>query len=72
LVLLNLNPVPKEYWEVVVDKEYTEEIFNSDDLRFWGTGNYLNKTIKTELVDEKKKQYRLTVKLPPLAGVVLK
>ncbi|RYF84328.1 MAG: hypothetical protein EON98_09540 [Chitinophagaceae bacterium] len=81
LVLLNLNPVPKENWEVVVDRKYKEEIFNSDDIAFWGTGDYLNETIKCELLvsDEKnnlentnKKNYKLTVKLPPLAGIVLK
>jgi len=81
LVLLNLNPVPKENWEVLVDRKYKEEIFNSDDIAFWGTGDYLNETIKCELLvsDEKnklentnKKNYKLTVKLPPLAGIVLK
>ena len=90
LVLLNLNPVPKEQWEVIVDREYKEEVFNSDDVKYWGTGNFMNESINCELqpsntkqklvseeneekeVKEEKKKYKLTVKLPPLAGIVLR
>jgi 1,4-alpha-glucan branching enzyme len=72
LVLLNLNPIPKDHWEVVVDRPYKQEIFNSDDVRFWGTGNYKNETIGCEVMDKEKKKYKLTLKLPPLAGIVLK
>ncbi|HUC82262.1 MAG TPA: alpha amylase C-terminal domain-containing protein, partial [Flavisolibacter sp.] len=86
LVLLNLNPIPKDAWEVMVDREYSEEVFNSDDVKYWGTGNYGNESFRCELVvpetlasaekksleKEEKKKYKLTVKLPPLAGIVLK
>lgn len=71
LIILNLNPVPKEAWEITVTTAYTKVVFNSDDVAYGGTGNYNNETIHAEPVDDDKK-YRLKVKLPPLAGIVLK
>ena len=53
-------------------KSYTEEIFNSDRERYWGSGNVYNPDIRSELVDEEEKVYKLTVNLPALAGIVLK
>ena len=78
LILLNLNPVPKRNWELTVKKEYKNEIFNSDSKEFWGTGDYMNETVECFLEQEEpddmedQKHYKLTVNLPPLAGVVLK
>jgi 1,4-alpha-glucan branching enzyme len=80
LVLLNLNPVPKQFWEVTTNKAYTTELFNSDDVQYGGTGQYMNETISCEsLANEKAgskaeqpKKFKLSVKLPPLAGIVLK
>lgn len=72
LVILNLNPVPKDRWEITVNKLYEKELFNSDDTRFWGTGNYMNETIESEVIDGEKNKYKIRLKLPPLAGIVLK
>ncbi len=72
LVILNLNPIPKRGWEIEVEKEYGEEIFNSDSKDFWGTGDYINETISCKPTDKDGIKYRLVVDLPPLAGIVLK
>ena len=72
LVILNLNPVPKQNWEVTVYKKYEKEIFNSDSKDFWGTGEYMNETIDCSLVDKDQKRYKLILNLPPLSGVVIK
>ena len=72
LVVLNLNPVPKEGWAITVSREYKKEIFNSDDVQFWGTGNYMNETIESEHIDEEETKFKIKVNLPPLAGIVLK
>jgi len=72
LIVLNLNPIPKKDWEINVGRKYTKEIFNSDDERFWGTGDYKNETIECEALDEEQTRYKIKVKLPPLAGIVLK
>ncbi len=72
LIILNLNPVPKESWEIHVGREYTQEIFSSDDEKFWGTGKYKNESIECETIDAEAKRYQIKVKLPPLSGIVLK
>jgi len=73
LVLLNMTPVVRYDWEVMVHgKGNWKEIFNSDQKQFWGTGNVFNPDIRSELVDKESKLYKLTLNLPPLAGVVLK
>ena len=73
LIILNLTPVVRENWGIYVkDKKFTKEIFNSDESRYWGTGNVLNPDIQTELVDEDQKIYKIIVNLPALAAVILK
>jgi 1,4-alpha-glucan branching enzyme len=73
LVILNLTPVPRWDWVIEVrNKIYKEEIFNSDDTKYWGSGNVFNKDIRQELLDKEEKKYKITVNLPPLAAIVLK
>jgi len=73
LVLLNMTPEVRYNWEVTVSgKEYTTELFNSDAKVYDGTGDVFNKDVRTALLDEEAKQYRITLNLPPLAGVILK
>ncbi len=72
LVILNLNPIPKDHWEINVSHRYKKEIFNSDDKKYWGTGDFINEKIGCDVIDAKLNQYIITLKLPPLAAVVLK
>jgi len=73
LVVLNMTPVVRNDWDIYIqDKTYSKEIFNSDDKKYWGTGDVYNPDIRCELVDEESNTYKITVNLPPLAGIVLK
>ena len=59
-----MTPVVRNDWEVYVNgKEFTEEIFNSDDKKYWGTGDVFNPHVRTELVDEEQKMYKLNSEL---------
>ncbi|HAN39018.1 MAG TPA: 1,4-alpha-glucan branching protein GlgB [Chitinophagaceae bacterium] len=72
IVLLNMTPVVRNDWKVYVhQKKNWQEIFNSDDKAFWGTGDVYNPAIKQALVDKKTKTYELTIHLPALSAVVL-
>ncbi|HEX6914965.1 MAG TPA: 1,4-alpha-glucan branching protein GlgB [Chitinophagaceae bacterium] len=72
LVILNMTPVVRNNWQVYVKgKSAWKEIFNSDLKDYWGTGDVYNPEIKAELVDKKEGVYKLTLHLPPLAGIVL-
>jgi 1,4-alpha-glucan branching enzyme len=73
LIILNMTPVVRHDWELQVSgKKYSREIFNSDAKQYWGSGNVFNPEIRNRLTDKAKKQYTLTVNLPPLAGIILK
>ncbi|HEU4472466.1 MAG TPA: 1,4-alpha-glucan branching protein GlgB [Flavisolibacter sp.] len=73
LILLNLTPVPRWDWTVAVRTDaYTKEIFNTDDVKYWGTGNVMNPDIRIEADTENEKSFILTVNLPPLGAIVLK
>jgi 1,4-alpha-glucan branching enzyme len=73
LIVLNLTPVVRNDWEIYVDdKKFTKEIFNSDSVKYWGTGDVYNPEIRSELVDKALHRYKLTVNLPPLGAVVFK
>ena len=73
LIILNMTPVIRQDWQIYIrEKTYKKEIFNSDLKKYWGTGNVYNPDIRSELVDKEQKIYRLTINLPPLAGLVLK
>jgi 1,4-alpha-glucan branching enzyme len=71
LVIMNVNPVPKEGWQIEVGQRYKQELFNSDDVRFWGTGNYMNPHLECETLEDGSR-YRLRVNLPPLSAIILK
>ena len=73
LILLNMTPVVRKDWQVEIrGKPYKQEIFNSDQVKYWGSGNVNNPQIRSQIVDKSQKIYKLTLDLPPLAGIILK
>ena len=73
LIILNLTPVVRNDWELIVSgKKYTKEIFNSDAKDFWGSANVFNPDIRSQMLDVRQKKYKLLVNLPPLSGIILK
>ncbi|MBL0152564.1 MAG: 1,4-alpha-glucan branching protein GlgB [Chitinophagaceae bacterium] len=73
LIVLNMTPVPRMDWEIYTKgKKYTKELFNSDEKAFWGTGSVFNPEIRTELVDKKEKNWKITLNLPALGALILK
>lgn len=67
LILLNMTPVVRKDWTVnYTDDAEWDEIFNSDDPAYYGTGDVYNPTIR------KDHEGKLLVHLPPLAGIVLR
>ena len=71
-MILNLTPVVRRDWKVYTrGKAAWSEIFNSDDRKYWGTGDTNNPDIPVRPTGEEH-WYELTVHLPPLGAVVLK
>jgi 1,4-alpha-glucan branching enzyme len=73
LIVLNLTPVVRRDWKIhAAGKKSWKEIFNSDDKKYWGTGDVYNPDIQCTLVDKKDKWYEINLHLPPLSILVLK
>lgn len=73
LIVFNLTPVVRNDWAVDVSgKPYSEEIFNSNNVVYGGTGDVYNPGIRSEIIDKKAKTTRLLLNLPPLGAIVLK
>lgn len=72
LIILNMTPVERTDWKVIMKNKGTwKEIFNSDNQAYWGTDQYKNEESLQSIID-KDKRHHLLVQLPPLAGIVLK
>jgi 1,4-alpha-glucan branching enzyme len=73
VIVLNMTPEVRIDWTIELrGKSSWKEIFNSDDKKFWGTGNVFNPEPITSLKDEKEKIYEVKIHLPPLGGLILK
>jgi 1,4-alpha-glucan branching enzyme len=72
LIILNFTPVVRRDWKVYTrEKTAWTEIFNSDDRKYWGTGDTNNPAVPVKSTGDEG-WYELTVHLPPLGAVVLK
>lgn len=73
LVVLNLTPVVRHHWKIYTyGKPAWKEIFNSDDKKYWGSGDVFNPEITTVPVDKNDDLYEINIHLPPLGAIVLK
>jgi 1,4-alpha-glucan branching enzyme len=73
LIILNLTPEVRMNWKLYTHgKPAWEVIFNSDEKKYWGTGDFTNPEIAMQLVDKKEKIYEINLNLPPLGALVLK
>ncbi|QEC44212.1 1,4-alpha-glucan branching protein GlgB [Pseudobacter ginsenosidimutans] len=73
LVILNLTPEVRRDWKLYAKgKKSWKEVYNSDDKKYWGTGDVFNPEINTILVDKNQLLYEINVHLPALGAVVLR
>ena len=73
LVVLNMTPIVRRDWKIKVHgKTEWKEIFNSNRVIFWGTGDVFNPDVKVKLLDKDTDLYEINVHLPALAGVVFR
>ncbi len=73
LVVLNFTPVPRLNYRIAVPEAgMYQEIFNSDDNSYQGSGMGNPDSLKSEAVAYCGREHSLCLTLPPLAGIVLK
>ena len=73
LVVLNISNQNHSHWKMVVEgKNHWKEIFNSDDITYWGTGNYINESIEIRPIDKKRKICEINLTIPALSILIFK
>lgn len=73
LIILNLTPQVRQNWKLYAKgKDAWKEIFNSNDRKYWGSGDVFNSEISVNLVDKNQDLYEINVHLPPLGAIVLR
>lgn len=73
IIAINLTPVVRENYKIGVPfKTKWAEIFNTDDLVYYGGGINNRGDIVPDLKDYNGQKYSITVDLPPLAVVIFK
>jgi len=73
VVILNFSPVVRDSYRVGVPENASfHEILNSDLSKFGGSNVINSATIKAEKISTHGRDYSVSVKLPPLAGIILK
>jgi 1,4-alpha-glucan branching enzyme len=71
LIILNVTPVVRRDWKIIVSgKNSWKEIFNSDGIEFYGTGDVFNPSIEVNIVDKKTEMYEINCHLPALSAVI--
>jgi 1,4-alpha-glucan branching enzyme len=73
LVVLNVTPVVRRDWKLqVYGKSSWTEIFNSNEAKYWGSGDVFNPAVDCLLIDAETGLYELTIHLPALGGLVFR
>ncbi|MFA9397878.1 MAG: 1,4-alpha-glucan branching protein GlgB, partial [Clostridiaceae bacterium] len=68
------NFTPKVYYDYkigVPEKGFFEEIFNSDNIKYGGSGQLNSRRIKVSEENWNNQKYSVTIKIPPLAMICL-
>ena len=73
IVVCNFTPVVRHNYRLgVIEKCNYQEIFNSDDVNYWGSGVKNEGFMSGEDVSWNDKPYSISLTLPPLATIVIK
>lgn len=73
VIACNFTPVPRKDYRIGVSMKGTlKQIFNSDDTKYGGTGNFKASKIKIESKNWHYRDYSAEITIPPLGAVVFK
>ncbi|GAA0721573.1 1,4-alpha-glucan branching protein GlgB [Aquimarina litoralis] len=73
VIACNFTPVPRKDYRIGISMKGTlKQIFNSDDTKYGGTGNFKASKIKIESKDWHYRDYSAEITIPPLGAVVFK
>jgi 1,4-alpha-glucan branching enzyme len=71
LAVFNFTPVPREKYRIGLPKvKSIQQIFNSDEKVYQGTGDFQNTKIKIETIEQHSRANSAEINLPPLGMIV--
>lgn len=73
LVVLNTSGNHYTQWGFEIQgKKQWKEIFNSNDMAWWGAGQYMNENLQTKLIDKKSGLHKIIIDIPALSILIFK
>ena len=73
VVILNLSDNAFTDKEIILQGKLTwSEIFNSNDLKFWGSGLYKNTSDTVQIMNKKKMICKISVNIAPFSGIIFR
>ena len=73
VIILNLTPVPRENYRIGLPKAGSlKEVFNSDAVKYNGTGNFKNKKLTSNQKEWNGRKNSIELDLPPLGMIAYK
>ena len=71
LIVLNVSKTNYEEWKMELKGKTTwKEIYNSNDIAYWGSGQLVNTPLTITAIDKKKKVYEINMAIPALSAVI--
>jgi len=73
IIACNMTPIPREKYRIGLPKKgKLVEIFNSDNKAYFGSGEFKNDTVVSELVDWQFRKHSVEITVPPLGMIAFK
>ncbi|MBC7537032.1 MAG: 1,4-alpha-glucan branching protein GlgB [Ferruginibacter sp.] len=73
LIILNISAQNFTGWQMPVKgKNHWREIFNSNAVKYWGTGENMNENLQVIPVDKKKKLCEIIIDIPALTAMIFR
>ena len=74
IAVLNFTPVLHTEYRIGAPFEGTyEEVFNSDDHKYWGSGQIMEgRVLEAEKTKWHNKEFSINIKVPPLGATFIK
>jgi 1,4-alpha-glucan branching enzyme len=73
LVVLNMTPIVRNDWKLYVKAAGKwQEIFNSNDKKYFGTGDVYNLLVDSKILPQNKRLYEININIPALGALVFK
>ncbi|MEO6490081.1 MAG: alpha amylase C-terminal domain-containing protein, partial [Ferruginibacter sp.] len=73
VIILNVSATDYNEWKLELKgKTQWVEIFNSNDIAYWGNGQHVNTPVTITAIDKKKKIYEINTAIPALSAVIFR